>query len=75
MLPDGMTSKVVFQSRYPAAPGETDETRKEEAEFVLWLSFFGHYDFRFARGKPRIRDGYWVVTLDERTLPVGQIEL
>jgi hypothetical protein len=70
-VPDGLHRPFVLQARYPAAPGEDADTRKDEAEYLLWLNFFGHYDFRCPRGEPPIRCGYWVI---ERTFQPDELE-
>jgi hypothetical protein len=71
MVPDGLAHPFILQARYPVAPGEDAFTRKEDAEYLLWLSFFGHYDFRCPRGAPPLRDGYWVI---ERTFRPDELE-
>ena len=71
MVPNGLRQSFVIQARYPTAPGEDAGTRKEEAEYLLWLNFFDHYDFRCPRGEPPIRDGYWVI---ERTFRPEELE-
>ncbi len=71
MVPDGLRLPFVLEARYPVAPGEDVDTRKDEAEYLLWLDFFGHYDFRCPRGAPPIRGGYWVI---ERTFRPEELE-
>ncbi len=53
-----------IQARYPTRRSEHEAVRTDGMEYLLWLHFFSHYDFRSPRGEKHIPGKYWVI---ERT--------
>jgi Patatin-like phospholipase len=54
----------VIQARYPTERVEHESVNTDGMEYLLWLNFFSHYDFRCPRGNEPAQGKYWVI---ERT--------
>jgi hypothetical protein len=59
---------ITVQTRYPAEGGK----HRDEMEYLLWRSFYSHYDFSKPSGKQTIQEGDYVI---ERTFKPEDPEL